>query len=245
MACNDEKYSLEVARTKNLSQLKQTKVKCTASKASLSGLTMTDELIRPSRSLVGKVAIITGAGALGDGIGNARAAAILMAEDGCSVVCVDRDEKLAKRTVEMIVDEGKGKAISVQADVTSLEDCKRIVQTTMDTYGRLDILFNCVGVGGAAGTAVEVDMAEWAKGLEINISTMVNMSKFAIPEMVKNDAGRGYRGSIINMGSVAGLKGGTPHLLYPTSKGAIVNMTRAMAVHHAPDGIRVNCVCPG
>lgn len=206
---------------------------------------MTDELIRPDRSLAGKVAIITGAGALGDGIGNARAAAILMAEDGCSVVCVDRDEELAKRTVEMVLTEGKGKAISVQADVTSLSDCERIVKTAVDTYGRLDILFNCVGVGGASGTAVEVDMADWAKGLEINISTMVNMSKFAIPEMVKNDAGRGYRGSIINMGSVAGIKGGTPHLLYPTSKGAVVNMTRAMAHHHAPDGIRVNCVCPG
>lgn len=206
---------------------------------------MTDELIRPDRSLAGKVAIITGAGALGDGIGNARAAAILMAEDGCSIVCVDRDEGLAKRTVEMVLAEGKGKAIAVQADVTSLADCERIVKTAVDTYGRLDILFNCVGVGGASGTAVEVDMAEWAKGLEINISTMVNMSKFAIPEMVKNDAGRGYRGSIINMGSVAGIKGGTPHLLYPTTKGAVVNMTRAMAHQHASDGIRVNCVCPG
>jgi len=206
---------------------------------------MTDELIRPSRSLAGKVAIVTGAGALGDGIGNARAAAILMAEDGCSVVCVDRDVGLAQRTVEMILAEAKGKAIALQADVTSLADCERIVKTTIDTYGRLDILFNCVGVGGAPGTAVEVDMSEWAKGLEINITSMVNVSKYAIPEMIKNSGARGYRGSIINMGSVAGIKGGTPHLLYPTSKGAVVNMTRAMAHHHAPDGIRVNCVCPG
>lgn len=206
---------------------------------------MTDELIRPNRSLAGKVAIVTGAGALADGIGNARAAAILMAEDGCNVVCVDRDEGLAKRTVEMILAEGKGKGISVQADVTSLADCERVVKTAVDTYGRLDILFNCVGVGGAPGTAVEVDMADWAKGLEINVSSMVNVSKFAIPEMIKNDPSRGYRGSVINMGSVAGIKGGTPHLLYPTSKGAVVNMTRAMAHHHAPDGIRVNCVCPG
>jgi NAD(P)-dependent dehydrogenase (short-subunit alcohol dehydrogenase family) len=195
--------------------------------------------------LVGKVAIVTGAGAVGDGIGNARAAAILLAEDGCSVVCVDRDAKLAQRTVEMIEGEGKGKAITVQADVSSATDCQRIVKTAVDTYGRVDILFNCVGIGGAPGTAVDVDMESWAKGLEINISTMVLMSKFAIPEMKKNDRSAGYSGSIINMASVAGLKGGTPHLLYPTSKGAIVNMTRAMAAHHAPDGIRVNCVCPG
>lgn len=206
---------------------------------------MADELIRPNRSLSDKVAIITGAGALGDGIGNARAAAILMAEDGCSIVCVDRDLSSAQRTVEMILAEGKGKAVAIQADVTSLADCERTVKTAIDTYGRLDVLFNCVGIGGAPGTAVDVDMTEWAKSLEVNVSSMVNMVKFAIPEMLKNDSSRGYRGSIINMGSVAGLRGGTPHLLYPTSKGAVINMTRAMAFQHGLDGIRVNCVCPG
>ena len=72
---------------------------------------------------------------------------------------------------------------------------------------------------------------------------MVLMAKYAIPAMAKNDGE--IKGSIVNMGSVAGLKGGTPHLLYPTAKGAVVNMTRAMAAHHAKDGIRVNCVCPG
>lgn len=206
---------------------------------------MSDGLIRPQRSLKGKVAIITGAGALGDGIGNARAAAILMAEDGCIVVCVDRDLKLAQRTVEMIEAEGKGSAIAISADVTSLTDCENIVKTTMDKFGRLDILFNCVGVGGASGTAVDVDMTEWAKGMDINVSSMVQMSKYAIPEMLKNDKSRGYRASIVNMASVAGIRGGTPHLLYPVSKGAVVQLTRAMANHHAEDGVRVNCVCPG
>ncbi|RFN54019.1 hypothetical protein FIE12Z_1766 [Fusarium flagelliforme] len=86
-------------------------------------------------------------------------------------------------------------------------------------------------------------MASWATGLDINVSSMVLMAKYAIPAMMTN-AGE-IKGSIVNMGSVAGLKGGTPHLLYPTAKGAVVNMTRAMAAHHAPDGIRVNCVCPG
>lgn len=207
---------------------------------------MEDPLFRrPSRSLVGKVAIITGAGAAGDGIGNARAAAILLAEDGCSVVCVDLNVALARRTVEMIEAEGKGRGIAVQADVTSAVDCQRIAKTAVDTYGRIDILFNCVGIGGAPGTALDVDMEMWSKSLEVNVSTMVLMSKYAIPEMMKNDRSLGYTGSIVNMASVAGLVGGTPHLLYPTSKGAIVNMTRAMAAHHAPAGIRVNCVCPG
>jgi NAD(P)-dependent dehydrogenase (short-subunit alcohol dehydrogenase family) len=200
---------------------------------------------KPPRSLANKVAVITGAGAHGDGIGNARASAILLADEGCTVVCVDRDLPLAQRTVEMISAEGKGAALALQADVTVESDCKRIVDTALEKFGRVDILFNCVGVGGATGTAVEVDMASWAKSMEINVGSMVMMAKYAIPAMVKNDDEWGYRGVIINMGSVAGLRGGTPHLFYPTSKGAVVNMTRAMAANHAAQGIRVNCVCPG
>lgn len=79
--------------------------------------------------------------------------------------------------------------------------------------------------------------------MEINVASMVKMSKYAIPHMERNTGQ--WRGSIVNIASVAGLRGGNPHLLYPTSKGAIVNMTRAMAVHHGAQGIRVNCVCPG
>lgn len=208
---------------------------------------------RPTRHLSSRVAIITGAGALGSGIGNARAAAILLASDGCSVVCVDRSLPLAEHTVTMIRSEpssnpslfATGDAIAVQGDVTSEADCKRIVETTLERFGRLDILFNCVGVGGASGTAVDVDIGEWAKGMEVNVGSMVLMCKYAIPAMLKNERHLGIRGSIVNMASVAGLRGGTPHLLYPTSKGAVVNMTRAMAAHHAADGVRVNAVAPG
>jgi NAD(P)-dependent dehydrogenase (short-subunit alcohol dehydrogenase family) len=202
-------------------------------------------LRRPTRSLKDKVAIVTGAGAAGDGIGNGRASAILFAEDGCSVVCVDLDLILAHRTVEMIQSEGKGNAIAIRADVTSAEDCQHIVRTTIEKYGRLDILLNCVGIGGAAGTAVDVDMEAFRKGFEVNVFSMVQMAKYAIPEMVKNDPSQGWRGSIVNMSSVAGIRGGTPHLLYPASKGTVVQMTKAMAYHHAGDLIRVNCVCPG
>lgn len=198
----------------------------------------------PSRSLAGKVAIVTGAGCAGDGIGNGRAISILLASDGCNVVCVDQNAEWAQKTVDMIDSKSSyGKAIVAQADVTSASDCEAVVNKALDTFGRVDILVNNVGVGGAPGTAVEVDMEKWAKGLEINVSSMVLMAKYAVPAMTRNEGE--VRGSIVNMGSVAGLKGGTPHLLYPTSKGAIVNMTRAMAAHHAEDGIRVNCVCPG
>ncbi|KAF2771621.1 NAD(P)-binding protein [Teratosphaeria nubilosa] len=200
---------------------------------------------RPTRSLNPRVAVVTGAGSLGDGIGNGRASAILLAEAGATVLCVDLKLELAERTVQMIEADGhKGKAIAVQADVTDESDARRVMQTAVEGFGRLDILVNVVGVGGAQGTAVEVDMVEWAKGMEVNVGSMVIMAKYAIPEMIKS-GGEQWKGSIVNIASVAGLRGGNPHLLYPTSKGAIVNMTRAMASHHAEQGIRVNCVCPG
>lgn len=199
----------------------------------------------PSRSLAGKTAVVTGAGCHGDGIGNGRAISILLANDGCNVVCVDKDLEWAAKTVEMINSKpGRaGKAVPLQADVTSSSDCEAAVERAVDTFGRLDILVNNVGIAGAAGTAEEVDMEEWAGGMEVNVGSMVRMAKYAVPAMKGNEGE--VRGSIVNMGSVAGIKGGTPHLLYPTAKGAVVNMTRAMAAHHAADGIRVNCVCPG
>lgn len=203
-------------------------------------------LVPPSRSLVGKVAIVTGAGCAGEGIGNGRAISILLASDGADVLALDLNLEGAQKTAELanaVPSSTRGKVIAMKADVTRSEDCQAAVEKALSEFGRLDILINNVGIAGAPGTAVDVDMEAWAKGLEINVSSMVQMAKFAVPAMSKNEGEQ--KGSIVNMGSVAGLKGGTPHLLYPTSKGAIVNMTRAMAAHHAASGIRVNCVCPG
>ena len=216
--------------------------------------------LKPCRDLRGKVAIVTGAGSQGSEVGNGRATSMLLAEDGATVVCVDRQLELAEKTVSMIEEMGKGtcspegtllkagKAVAMAADVTREADCKRIVQKTMSMFGRLDILVNVVGIMGVKGDAVDLaDLDAWAKGLEINVTSMMLMARFAIPAMMEKERSdqEPIRGSIVNMGSVAGLQGGTPHLLYPTSKGAVVNMTRAMAAHHGADGIRVNCVCPG
>jgi NAD(P)-dependent dehydrogenase (short-subunit alcohol dehydrogenase family) len=209
---------------------------------------------RPTRSLARKVAIVTGAGALGSGIGNGRAASILLAEVGCSVVCVDIDINSAQRTVSMISDEAVqkstgGSAIAVSGDISSESECKKIVDAAMQKYGRLDILVNNVGIMGARGTATEVDLEDWDMGMAVNVKSMVMMAKYSIPAMLESNPpgsnGEFYRGCIVNLGSVAGLRGGTPSLLYPTAKGAVVNMTRAMAYQHAEQGIRVNCVCPG
>lgn len=205
---------------------------------------------RPSRSLAGKVAIVTGAGSTGDNeLGNGRAIAILLAEAGALVVCVDREASPAERTAEIIRSEFPGAAtLAIHGDVTNEDDCRRIVNETTARFNRLDILVNNVGILGARGTAPDVDVFQWAQGLQVNVTSMMLMVKFSVGAMRGNAPGedKGYiRGSIVNMGSVAGLQGGTPSLLYPTSKGAVVNMTRAMAAHHARDGIRVNCVCPG
>lgn len=198
----------------------------------------------PSRALRGKVALVTGAGCFGEGIGNGRAISIMLADEGCNVICLDRDIAWATKTAEMAnAVPGRGLAVATYGDVTSSKDCAAAVQLALDRFGRLDILVNNVGIAGASGTAVDVDLEQWAKGLEVNVSSMVVMTKHAVPAMERNFGE--VKGSIVNMGSVAGLKGGTPHLLYPTSKGAVVNMTRAMAAHHAESGIRVNCVCPG
>ena len=181
---------------------------------------MSEAFQRPTRSLEGRVAIVSGAGAAGDGIGNGRASAILLAEAGCNVVCTDLKLDLAQKTADIIHEDGHGKAIAVKANATVAEDCQTAVQTAIKAFGRLDILVNVVGIGGATGTAKNVDMADWAKSMEINVGSMVLMSKYAIPEMEKNEGQ--WRGSIVNIASVAGIRGGNPHLLYPTSKGAIV-----------------------
>jgi NAD(P)-dependent dehydrogenase (short-subunit alcohol dehydrogenase family) len=194
---------------------------------------------RGSDRLKDRVAIVTGAGSRADGIGNGRAASILLARNGARVVLVDMQTEWAERTRDMIAAEG-GAAIVVTADVTKPADCERIVNAAVERWGRLDILVNNVGIGGPTGTAVEVDLKGWNKGLLINVTSMMLMAKYAIPQMIKGGAG-----SIINISSVAGMRGGIGTLLYPTSKGAVINMTRAMASHHGKDNIRVNCICPG
>jgi NAD(P)-dependent dehydrogenase (short-subunit alcohol dehydrogenase family) len=192
-----------------------------------------------NQRLAGKVAIVTGAGSRADGIGNGRATAVLLARHGAQVALVDQNQEWVERTQHMIEAEG-GISLVVLADVTVPPDCARIVRETVRTWGRLDILVNNVGIGGPPGTAVDVDIEAWDRAMRVNVTSMVLMAKYAIPEMAHHGGG-----AIVNIASYAGLFGGHPSLLYPTSKGAVVNMTRAMAAHHAADRIRVNAVAPG
>jgi NAD(P)-dependent dehydrogenase (short-subunit alcohol dehydrogenase family) len=191
------------------------------------------------RGLDGKVAIVTGAGSRGDGVGNGRAAAILLAREGVRVGLLDAVPAWAAETLRIIEAEG-GTALTIAGDVTASADCEAAVRTVVEVWGRLDVLVNNVGVGGPPGTAVDVDPAEWDKAMRVNVTSMMLMAKHAIPEMLKQGGG-----SIVNLASVAGLLGGHPSLLYPTTKAAVIGLTRAMAAHHGPAGIRVNAIAPG
>lgn len=202
---------------------------------------------RPNNKLTGRVAIVAGAGSRSSGLGNGRAAAILLAEAGAFVLCADLNLSWAQATADMITQEfGEGKAIATRTDVSKSKECKQCVELALTQWGRVDILVNNVGVAGPPGDAIDVDEGKWRQAMDVNVLGMVLMAKWAVPAMLRNDKDevRG-RGAIVNVASIAGLGGGNPMLLYPTSKGAVVNMTRAMAAHHGADGIRVNCVCPG
>ena len=189
--------------------------------------------------LAGRVALVTGAGSRSSDIGNGRASAILLARQVARVLLIDAVAEAAAETEQMIAREG-GVSMSLQVDVTQPVECEKAVRTAASAWGRVDILVNNVGIGGPAGTAVDVELEAWDQAMRVNVTSMMLMAKYTIPEMREQGAG-----SIVNIASVAGLVGGHPSLLYPTSKGAVVNMTRAMAAHHGLEGIRVNCVCPG
>jgi NAD(P)-dependent dehydrogenase (short-subunit alcohol dehydrogenase family) len=187
--------------------------------------------------LQGKVAIVTGAGSRAEGIGNGRATAVLFAREGARVLCVDQSKDAAETTRAMIAGEG-GAAAVFQADVTRSADCRAMVDEALRRWGRLDILDNNVGIGGRA-TVVEVEEPDWDHMMRVNVTSMMLASKHAIPAMA-----RGGGGAIVNISSISALRprGLTP---YTVSKGAVIALTRAMAVDHAAQGIRVNCIAPG
>ncbi|HYB44103.1 MAG TPA: glucose 1-dehydrogenase [Candidatus Methylomirabilis sp.] len=187
--------------------------------------------------LEGKVAIVTGGGAADDGIGNGRAAAILLAKAGARVLVVDRALGLAERTVAMIAEVG-GKAAAFAADLTRAADCAAMVGAALDRFGRLDLLDNNVGIG-SRGSVVDESEENWRRVMQVNVETMFLAAKHAIPAMV-----RGGGGAIVNVSSISALR---PRGLtvYSASKGAVIALTRAMAVDHGREGIRVNCVAPG
>lgn len=191
------------------------------------------------RNLAGQVAIVTGAGSADDGIGNGRASAVRLAEAGARVVLVEIDAERARITQEMVEAVGGVAAIEV-ADVSDPADVSRLITSVIARWGRLDVLVNNVGIAGPPGTVETVDIEAWTRCFGINVTSMVLTSREAIPHM-KSQGG----GSIVNMSSVAGLRGLSPAIAYSTTKGAVVALSQSMALAHGRDGIRVNVVAPG
>lgn len=181
----------------------------------------------------GKRAIVTGAAS---GIG--RATALLLASEGAAVVAADLDEAGAADVVAAIEAEG-GRAIAVRCDVTVEADCRRLVEAAVASFGRLDIVVNAAGIIRRT-SVVETPEEEWDRVMAVNVKSVYLVGRHAIPAIA-----RGGGGAIVNVGSGWGLKGGPRAASYCASKGAVVNLTRAMAIDHGPQGIRVTCVCPG
>jgi len=180
-----------------------------------------------------QVALITGGTS---GIGEATA--LLFAKEGARVAIAGRNAERGAVVVQAIKQSG-GNAIFLRADVSLAADCRCTIEETLRTFGKLDILFNNAGVFYPQ-TALECSEQQWDEQLDVNLKGTFLMSKFALPPMISQ-----RRGVIINNSSGWGIVGGDHAVAYCASKGGVVLMTKAMAIDHGKQGIRVNCVCPG
>lgn len=170
------------------------------------------------------------------GIG--RATAIQFAEEGATVVITGRRVERGNKVVREI-EASTGKAFFMVADHKKLEDCQRVVESVIEKFKRIDILFNNAGIV-LKGKADETSEAEWREVMDLNVTAVWRMSRLVLPQMQKQ-----AKGVIVNNASDWGIVGGKEAVAYCTSKGAVVQMTKAMALDHAPENIRINAVCPG
>ena len=189
--------------------------------------------------LKGKIAVVTGAGSSGDGVGNGKAAAIIFAREGAKVLLVDMDLERAQQTQAVIENEG-GVAYAIAADVTRAEDCERMAATAISQFGAIDILHNNVGIEIPGGIQ-EISEDDWDKTLSVNLKSVFLMCKYSLPHMQKQRSG-----VIVNISSINGIRT-LPALSgpYGASKAGMIALTREIAVEYASDGIRANCVLPG
>ena len=183
--------------------------------------------------LDGKVALITGGNS---GIGSATAA--LLAKEGAAVVITGRNQERGEQVAQSINEAG-GKAMYLRCDVRVADDCRQAVEQTLERFGRIDVLFNNAGVFHPK-TVPECTEEEWDETIDSSLKGAFLMSKYALPSMIERGSG-----SIIHNSSGWGILGGDRAAAYCAAKGGLVVMAKAMAIDHGPDGIRVNCVCPG
>ena len=185
--------------------------------------------------LKNKVAVITGAGA-----GMGKASALRFAEEGAKVVVVDINEKNGKDTVASVTKAGRD-AIFIKADVSKTADVKNIFRITIEKYGDLHILYNNAGIflRGIDNCVTEVSEETWNRFMDINLKSVFLCCKYGIPEIIKSGGG-----SVINVSSSAAIIASKDVDSYTATKGAIVSLTRSMAVKYAPQKVRINCIIP-
>jgi NAD(P)-dependent dehydrogenase (short-subunit alcohol dehydrogenase family) len=192
--------------------------------------------------LEGKVAVVTGAGSRGPGVGNGKAMAVLFAREGARVLLVDRVRERAEETQERIRQEigaaADQQTAVFEADVTEPAQANAAIDEAVRRWGRLTTLVNNVGIGSPP-SILQTEPDAWDEVMRVNLRSMFLVSKAAIPHLKQNGGG-----VILNISSVSGLRG-RGNAAYAASKGAVVSLTQTMAIQHAPDGIRVVCIAPG
>lgn len=189
--------------------------------------------------LKGKVALVTGCGSVGPGWGNGKAMAVLFAREGASVFGVDLNVDAATET-RRIIETENGVCRTAVADVSKADQVGSLVRACLDAYGRIDILVNNVGVARVGGP-VELDEAVWDEVMTVNVKSVYLTCRHVLPVMEAQGAG-----AIVNNASIAAWGWcGVNYGLYSASKGAMIAMTRSIAVQYAPKNVRANCVCPG
>jgi NAD(P)-dependent dehydrogenase (short-subunit alcohol dehydrogenase family) len=192
-----------------------------------------------SGRLTGKVAIVTGAGTRGEGVGNGKACAILYAREGARILAADRDPHAARATADQIEKEG-GECLAFEADVSRAEDCSGMINACIGKFGRLDVLHNNVGITDSGGP-VEYSEEQWDRMMRINAKSVFLTAKYSLPHMERQGSG-----SIVNIASVNGVRTlPFPKLAYAASKAAMIAMSREIAIQYAARGIRSNVVLVG